>query len=113
MATKLYAVINTSNQVVNVILVNEPMPAKYWPGYGAALLSIDGVAPTGGPAGITVHSRSWSQRPQIGDVVNTATGTVLRYVPSTFSQVNPNTGQSITVSSAPQVILQKDVEPNR
>lgn len=106
--TKRYAVLNASNQVVNVILVNDPLPAKYWPGYGAKMICLDGEPSIPNGSGIPVITGlTLSQRPQIGDVVVIATGTVLRYVPNLIQQ------DGVTVSSAPQVKLVKDVEPTK
>lgn len=102
---KHYAVFNLSNVCVNVILVDDPMPSHYWPGYGAYMLCLDGTPDLSQGSGIEVISVTPSQRPQIGDVIIKATGTVFRYVPNLVVQ----DGQ--TVSSAPQVKLVRDVEP--
>jgi hypothetical protein len=112
MAAKHYAIFNGANQCINVVLVDDPLPAKYWPGYGAFMLCLDGTPDLSAGSGIPVISVTPSQRPQIGDVIIPGSGTVFRYAPQQIQQLDQQ-GNPITVSSAPQVVLKKDVEPSR
>ena len=107
MASKRYAVLDNSGLCVNVILVDDPMPQNYWPGYGYYLVY------TGLPPKPTITTKlnvpavTPNRMIQIGDVMSLSNGTVFSFVPSLITQ----DGQ--TVSSAPAVVMSKptDVKP--
>lgn len=115
MTVRRWAVIDASNVVVNVILVNDPMPANYWPGYGMFLCYQGPGNPQEADSSFT-YSSLLSQFPRtptfggvtpfyrmgIGDVISAVNGTVFRFVPNLITQ----DGQ--TVSSAPSVKLKND-----
>ena len=115
MTTRKYAVIDASNVVVNVILVNDPMPTNYWPGYGMFLCYQGPANPQEANSAFT-YSSLLAQFPRtptfggvtpyfrlgIGDVVSIFNGTVFRFVPSLIVQ------DGVTVSSAPEVQLKDD-----
>jgi len=115
MTTRKYAVIDATNIVVNVILVNDPMPANYWPGYGMFLCYQGPANPHEADSAFT-YSSLLAQFPRtpkfggvtpyyklgIGDFVSPTNGTVLRFVPNLITQ----DGQ--TVASAPAVKLKDD-----
>ena len=115
MTTRKYAVIDASNIVVNVILVADPMPTNYWPGYGMFLCYQGPANPHEVDSAFTYSSRL-AQFPRtptfggvtpfyklgIGDFVSPVNGTVFRYVPSLIVQ------DGITVASAPDVKLKDD-----
>lgn len=117
MTVRKYAVIDANNVVVNVILVNNPMPANYWPGYGQYLCYQGPVNPNevASPDAYT-YSSLLAQFPRtptfggvtpfyglgIGDVISAVNGTVFRFVPNQIIQ------DGATVSSAPAVKLVND-----
>jgi hypothetical protein len=103
-----WAVLGDNGQVVNVIMIDDPMPPEYDPGYGTWLVPPAGATYT--TSGVPVLNKTPSQLPQIGDVMNINTGAVFRYVPQQIVQLDPE-GNPVTVSSAPQVVLKKAGTP--
>lgn len=80
---KRYIVTNSSGKVVNVILLDDPLPKGYWPGYGAYLLPLQPVSTVKGGAGLPVIIfDKWPVIPEIGDTVDLATGQVTKFVPT-------------------------------
>lgn len=106
MAAKRYAVLNASNVVVNHILVDDPMPKDYWPGYGRRLLCLQPPFTATAP-GIPILSVTPSTIPQIGDTVNISNGTVTKRV------VVNRMEDGVLVAPAPIVRLTKDIEPTK
>lgn len=111
MATKRYAVLDSDNIVVNIILVDDPLPKKYWPGYGAKMICLSGSATNPDDCGIPVLSIT-PTAPQIGDTINVGNAAVTKFVPTSLTQKD-YAGNNITTSSAPKVRLKKDVEPSK
>lgn len=105
--SKRYAVLNKNGVVVNHILIDDPMPKDYYPGYGQYLICLSGTPDLKTPSGLQALQITPSMPPQIGDVINVGTGQVFRFVPGLIVQTG------ITVSSAPDVKLEKDVEPTK
>lgn len=112
MAAKRYAVLNKNGIVVNHIMIADPMPKGYWPGYGKSLLCLDPNPDLTEAAGLVVLSVTPSVRPQIGDTINTVTGAVTKLVPTVIQQPNA-TGQMVNVMAAPAVKLEQDVAPTK
>lgn len=108
MSVKRYAVLNNVGQCINSVLIDDPMPQDYWPGYGATLVCCDGTPNLTKSAGLSVLNITPDKPIQIGDVVNTDTGVVTKFVP-TISQ--DEKGGSVV--SAPSTKLAKDVEPTK
>lgn len=120
MTVRRWAVIDGNNIVVNTILIEDPMPANYWPGYGKYLL-YQGPATKGEADSSFTFSSQLQQHPKqatfggvtpfygcnIGDFVNLSTGVVLRFVPNQIQQLQPD-GSTVTVSSAPSVKLKDE-----
>lgn len=120
MTVRKWAVIDASNVVVNVILVGDPMPANYWPGYGMFLCYQGPADPKEADSAHTDSSRlqMFPRTPTfggvtpyyklgIGDVISAVNGTVFRFVPNLIQQEQPD-GTTIQVSSAPSVTLKDD-----
>jgi hypothetical protein len=107
MTAKRWAILDDAGIVVNVILIDDPVPAGYHPGYGRWLVyQGPAPAPTSVASGIPWLNKTPTLPLQIGDFMNANTGQVFRYVPSQIQQVDPE-GNPITVSSAPSVVLKK------
>ncbi len=92
--------------VVNSILIDDPMPANYWPGYGYYLVdqgAIDGAnkAPT-----ISTELEQLKVEPdqilQIGDTLDPDTGIVTKFV-SQLKVVQDADNKDVTVATAPDV----------
>lgn len=102
MTTKRYGVIDNNNVCVNVILIDDPMPKDYWPGYGAKLICLSGAKTASAP-GLPVVNVTPNVTLQIGDTINISTGVVTKMV---TVKVN---GECI----GPQVTIKKDLEPTK
>jgi hypothetical protein len=108
-----YAVLDINGLCVNSILVDNPMPANYWPGYGYYLVDQGAVPPIDPDPGPTIStllqvpSVTPNRKIQIGDVMSLANGMVFTFVPQLITQ----DGQ--TVSSAPDIEISKpsDIKP--
>jgi hypothetical protein len=108
MSAKRYAVLDASNVVVNHILINDPLPKGYWPGYGKTLLPLEPVDTSNGGGGLDIIKfDKWPIIPQIGDTVDLTTGTVTKYV--TKLVVDEQSGA--TVAKAVDVKLSTDAQP--
>lgn len=109
MASKRYAVLDANNVVVNHVLIDDPMPKGYWPGYGKTLVPCESVDTRNGGAGLDLVRFNYTPAncPRIGDTVNLITGVITRFVPQVI--VDPRTGAN--VSTSPSVRLARDVEP--
>lgn len=103
MPAKRYAVADKDGKIINHILVEDPLPKGYWPGYGAYLLPLEAVDTSGGGGGLDVIKfDKWVNIPQIGDTVNLATGEVTKFVAPKNAD-----GEAL----APEVKLVKEEEP--
>jgi hypothetical protein len=109
-----YAILDVNGRCVNVVLVDDPMPADYWPGYGYYIVdqgSIPPITPDTEPiiasSVLIVPSAKPNRKIQIGDVMVINSGTVFSYVPDLIVQ------DGETVSSAPDVDISKpsDIKP--
>lgn len=109
MAAKRFAVLNSSGVVVNIVLIDDPMPKDYWPGYGKWLLCLEGSANTSkGTAGLTILTITPDKPVGIGDTINTTTGAVTKFVPTVADD-----GKGTVTASAPKVVLTQDVAPTK
>src|SRR5262245_23908619 len=87
-----YAILDINGLCVNVVLVNDPMPTNYWPGYGFYLVDQGAVPPITPDPGPTISTLlntppvAPNRRIQIGDVMIINTGTVFSYVPQQIVQ---------------------------
>lgn len=101
-----YAVIDKDGKVVNHILIDDPLPKGYWPGYGAYLVPLEPVDTSNGGAGLDVIVfEKMTATPQIGDTLDIETGEVTKFV-QVITQVD-----GIDVASAPDQKFTKDEEP--
>jgi hypothetical protein len=101
MAAKRYAVLDKTGAVVNAILIDDPMPKDYWPGYGAWLCYADeGVPDTTQKPALGLVTVTPDKPLQIGDTLNLKTGTVTKFVP-TIKQETDSEGVAKDVASAP------------
>jgi hypothetical protein len=113
MSGKRYAVLDANGVVVNHILIKDPLPAKYWPGYGAALVPLEDCNVSAGAA-LDVHVLKIKEIPQIGDTLDVDTGTLTKFVPEIKDEeIEKEDGskETIQVASAPLVKLATDVDP--
>jgi hypothetical protein len=108
---KRYAVIDKDGKCVNHILINDPLPAGYWPGYGSHLVPLEPVEIGKGAALDVVVFEKMPVLPQIGDTIDLDTGVVTKFVPQIITQKDPVTDLDIQVSAAPEVKLATDVAP--
>jgi hypothetical protein len=108
---KRYAVIDKNGKCVNHILINDPLPAGYWPGYGSHLVPLEPVEIGKGAALDVVVFEKMPVLPQIGDTIDLDTGVVTKFVPQIITQKDPVTDLDIQVSAAPEVKLATDVAP--
>lgn len=76
---KRYAILDKIGVCINSVLIDDPMPANYWPGYGAFLLPLEAVTKSTGGT-LAVLSITPDKTVQIGDSVNLKTGAVTEYV---------------------------------
>jgi hypothetical protein len=110
MSVRRYAVANKDGKIVNHILVEDPLPKGYWPGYGAYLLPLEPVDTSNGGGGLDlIKFDKLSVLPQIGDVIDLDTGTVTKFVSQIITQKVG--GADIQVASAPSVKLETDFAP--
>jgi hypothetical protein len=100
-----YAVTDKNGKVVNHIIVADPLPKGYWPGYGAYLLPLEPVSTSKGGAALDVITFTKIDIPKIGDTIDLTTGVVTKFVPTQFVQ------DSVTVSSAPKQVFVVDEAP--
>jgi hypothetical protein len=113
MAGRRYAVLDANNVVVNHILVADPLPAKYWPGYGKTLVPLEAVDATN-PAALDVVILKIADIPQIGDTLDLKTGKITKFVPEIKDEeIEKEDGskETVQVASAPLVKLATDVDP--
>jgi hypothetical protein len=113
MSGKRYAVLDANGVVVNHILIKDPLPAKYWPGYGAALVPLEDCDVSAGAA-LDVHVLKIKEIPQIGDTLDVDTGTLTKFVPEIKDEeITKEDGskETIQVASAPLVKLAQEVDP--
>ena len=111
MSGKRYAVLDKDGKCINHILIADPLPKGYWPGYGAYLCPLEEVQ-IGKGAGLDLIDFKFEKSgvPQIGDTVNIETGEITRFVPELKQDVDAE-GEPITVASAPEQKFIKDEEP--
>jgi hypothetical protein len=108
MAAKRYAVLDKTGKCINHIVIDDPMPKGYWPGYGATLCPLESADFRNGGAGLDVIDFKFGAAvPQIGDTVNLQTGAITKFVPQ--QTTDPKTGASL--NSAPTVKMVSDVAP--
>lgn len=108
MTAKRYAVADKGGKIINHILVGDPLPKGYWPGYGAYLIPLEPVdTSNGGGALDIIKFDKMSSTPQIGDTISLATGVVTKFVP----KLVPDPTSEELCSSAPEVKFAKDEEP--
>lgn len=107
--SKRYAVLDANHVVVNHILLKDPLPAKYWPGYGKTLVPLEAADVSAGAA-LDVVVLKITDIPQIGDTLNLETGAITKFQPKR-ERVLDEKGEEIEVSSAPSVRLTRDVDP--
>lgn len=116
MTAKRYAVFDKDGKCINHIMIGDPLPKSYWPGYGAFLIPLEEVDTSNGGAGLDIFVFKFDVNtgpvPQIGDTVNIDTGEVTKFVPQLIVQKD-NEGEDITVASAPEVKMERDVEPKK
>lgn len=111
MSAKRYAVVDKNGLVVNHILISDPLPKGYWPGYGAYLLPLEPVDTSAGGGGLDIIKfDKFSTTPQIGDTVDLVTGGVTKFVPQLITQKDDK-GANTTVASAPFIKLEADYAP--
>lgn len=110
MAGKRYAVLDKDGLVVNHILISDPLPAGYWPGYGAALVPLEEVTFDIEGARLPVHVLKIVETPQIGDTLDVETGKLTKFEPKIIT-VKDDKGEDVQVTSAPAQKFEKDVDP--
>jgi hypothetical protein len=110
MSGKRFAVLDANGVVVNHILINDPLPAKYWPGYGKTLVPLEPCDCSAGAA-LDIVKLKIAEIPQIGDTLNLETGTITKFQPK-IETIKDENGDDIQVASAPIVKLATDVDPN-
>jgi hypothetical protein len=108
--SKRFAVLDANGVVVNHILINDPLPAKYWPGYGAALVPLEEADVSQGAA-LDVHVLKIIDIPQIGDTLDVNTGELTKFVPEIKQDVDDK-GEPISVASAPSQKFVAEVDPS-
>jgi hypothetical protein len=102
MSAKRYAILDANSLVVNCVLISDPLPKGYWPGYGKYLLPLELVDTSNGGGGLDIIKfDKWPIIPQIGDTVNLTTGEVTKFVPVV----------TVDGASAPSVKLITDEQP--
>jgi hypothetical protein len=104
-----FAVLDANGVVVNHILIADPLPAKYWPGYGKTLVPLEPCDCSAGAA-LDVVKFKIGTIPQIGDTLDLEKGTITKFVPK-VEQVADEKGETVSVASAPSVKLLADVDP--
>ena len=104
--SKRYAVLDANGVVVNHILIKDPLPAKYWPGYGKTLLPLEPCDVSAGAA-LDVVKLKIGTIPQIGDTVNLTTGAVTKFQPK---MVEDEITKELC-ASAPVQAFTKDADP--
>ena len=107
MTGKRYAVLDANNIVVNHILIADPLPAKYWPGYGKTLVPLEECDCAAGAA-LHIVKLKIGVIPQIGDTVNLNTGVVTKFQPK---MVEDEITKELC-ASAPVQTFTKNVDPN-
>jgi hypothetical protein len=105
-----YAVLDANGVVVNHILIDDPLPAKYWPGYGAALVPLEEADVSQGAA-LDIHVLKIIDIPQIGDTLDVDTGELTKFVPEIKQDVDDK-GEPISVASAPSQKFVVEVDPS-
>jgi hypothetical protein len=108
-----YAVLDANGVVVNHILINDPLPAKYWPGYGAALVPLEEADVSNGAA-LDVHVMKIIDIPQIGDTLDVNTGELTKFVPEIKQEevTKPDgTTEMVDTASAPSQKFVAEVDP--
>jgi hypothetical protein len=112
-----YAVLDANGVVVNHILIDDPLPAKYWPGYGAALVPLEEADVSQGAA-LDVHVLKIIDIPQIGDTLDVNTGELTKFVPELLPHIDEKgdpvldkEGNPAFVSAAPAQKFAQEVDP--
>jgi hypothetical protein len=106
MTAKRYIVLDGDGVVVNAIVVDDPVPKGYWPGYGKTLVPLEPATFSKGGAGLdVVVFDKWPVLPQIGDAVDLTTGVVTKYIPKLVMS------GSDLVALAPDTKLSTDAQP--
>jgi hypothetical protein len=114
MSGKRYAVLDANGVVVNHILIKDPLPAGYWPGYGAALVPLENVTFDVEGARLPVHVLKIADIPQIGDTLDVNTGELTKFVPEIKQEeITKEDGskETIDVASAPSQKFVAEVDP--
>lgn len=106
MTGKRYAVLDANNVVVNHILIKDPLPAKYYPGYGKTLVPLEECDVSAG-ASLDVVKLKIAAIPQIGDTLDLNTGTITKFEP--VLKQDPKSGEM--TSSAPAQKFTTEVDP--
>jgi hypothetical protein len=108
-----YAVLDANGLVVNHILIDDPLPAKYWPGYGAALVPLEEADVSQGAA-LDVHVLKIIDIPQIGDTLDVNTGELTKFVPEIRQEEvtkADGTTEMVDTASAPMQKFVAEVDP--
>lgn len=109
MTAKRYAILNKNGVCVNVILIDDPVPANYYPGYGAYMVCLQGTPDIVRGSGLPVVTVTPDKPLSIGDTINLETGVVTKFV---SQSIQHNDGRGIlTARSAPSVRIIKDADP--
>lgn len=116
MAVRRYAVLDANGVKINCILIDDPMPANYWPGYGSYLMDEGPADPKAQYTPPTISSAlpvtdvTPDKPMQIGDTISLVTGKVTKFVPTIAQGSNPDgtpmvddRGNPVMVASAPNV----------
>ena len=103
MAGKIYGIFDANGVMVNRVVLEEPLPRMYWPGYGRYYYDLSGTEAAPIRFQLTKLPHRPTAYPQIGDKVDLVTGVVTKFVPRIYDQ-----GDGTMVASAPVVVLKDE-----
>lgn len=83
MTVKRYAVLDKNGVKINSILIDDPFPAGYSPGYGVSLVCEEGAATNPEKSILPVLSITPNKRLESGDTINDKNGVVTKMPIST------------------------------
>lgn len=125
MGVRRYGVFDENGVKINTILISDPMPKDYWPGYGAYLRDEGNADPTQGDKGPDLTNApalpmlpvDVSERVEIGDSVDLVTATVTKFEPQIVAAMDEKgepvvdeKGEAVTVALAADVKLETPSE---